>query len=129
MSVLQRAGWWVIGLGPVIAGLTERGLAALVVLAVLVLLLAVLGRGMMRWIIGSETRSDRVIRMMLAWRGKTRSPVHVGREGRCSGEVDIERGTARRSHAGRSARDATGAGDADIRGGTARPSLSARERS
>jgi hypothetical protein len=75
MSVLKRAGRWVIGLGTMIAGLTAHGLAALFVLTILVLVLAVLGRGMMRWIISSEERSDRVVRMMLAWRGKTRPSV------------------------------------------------------
>ena len=38
---------------------SPAGLAAVVVLAVLVVVLAVLGRGMLRWIIDSGDRSDR----------------------------------------------------------------------
>lgn len=64
-----------IGLSPLIAGLTTHGLAVLLVLAVLVLVLTILGREMIRWILSSEERSDRVVRMMSAWRGKSRPPI------------------------------------------------------
>ena len=62
---------WLAGPTAVLAGLTAHGLLALVVLAVLgvVLVLAVLARGMLRWIISSGDRSDVVIRMILALRG------------------------------------------------------------
>ena len=74
MSVLKRSGRWAIGLGSMIAGLTAHGLVMLLVLAVLVLVLAVLGLRMMRWVISSEERSSRIVRMISAWRGNMQSP-------------------------------------------------------
>lgn len=82
MSVLKRVGRWavglVVGLGSVTAGLSAHGLAVLLVLVLFVLVLAILGRGEFRWIISSEERSDRVIRMISAWRGETQ-PAALGR--------------------------------------------------
>ena len=81
MSVLKRTGRWVIGLSPVIAVFTAHGLAVLLVLAVLVFVLAILGRGMFRWLVVSEERSGRVIRDRAAERrqGNARSILPAAR--------------------------------------------------
>jgi hypothetical protein len=60
---------WMAGPAALLAGLTAHGLLALVLLAALVVILAVLAGGMLRWIISSSDRSDVVIRMILALRG------------------------------------------------------------
>jgi hypothetical protein len=69
---LKRVRWMA---GPValLAGLTAHGVVALIVFGVLFVVLAVLGRGMLRWIISSDDHSDRLIRLILASRGDGRS--------------------------------------------------------
>lgn len=64
---------WIAGSAGLVASLSSHGLLALVVLAVLVVVLALLGRAMLRWTISSGPRSDRMIRMILALRGDGRS--------------------------------------------------------
>jgi hypothetical protein len=74
LRYLKRVRRWAAGPAALLAGFSAHGLTALVVLAALVVVLAVLGRGMLRWTISSGARSDRMIRMILALRGDGRSP-------------------------------------------------------
>lgn len=73
LRCLKRVSRWVAGPAALLAWLSMHGLTALVVVAALVVVLAVLGLGLFRWIIDSGTRSDRVNRMILALRGDARS--------------------------------------------------------
>lgn len=76
LRCLKRVSGWVAGSAALLAGLSTHGLTALVilgglavVLGVMVVILAVLGCGLFRWIIGDGARSDRVNRLLLAKRG------------------------------------------------------------
>ena len=80
-TVLKHTGQVMAGLLPaaLLVRLGTHGLAAMIIFAVLVVVLAglvvvlaFLGRGMLRWIIDSSERSDRVNRMMLARQGDAR---------------------------------------------------------
>jgi hypothetical protein len=71
---LKRVGRWAAGPAALLAGLSAHGLPGLIVLACLVVVLAVLSRGMIRWIIASGARSDRVTRMIVAWRSGQSHP-------------------------------------------------------
>ena len=64
MAVLRRAGKVAAGAVPtaVVAGLGLPALGSLLFLAVLVL-------GVICWVIGSRDRTERVSRVLLAWRG------------------------------------------------------------
>ena len=68
-NALKHVSRWVAGSAALLAGLSTHGFTALIVLAILMVVFAVLGRGMIRWIIDSGDRSDRVTRMISAWRG------------------------------------------------------------
>ncbi len=65
-NALKRVRQWVAGPAALLAALSTHGFVALIVLAVLVVVLAV-------WIIGSDARTARVTRMILALRGNARS--------------------------------------------------------
>jgi hypothetical protein len=67
MNAVRRVSRWVAGAAALFAGLSTHGLG-LIVLGGLAIFLALLGRGMIRWIIDSGDRSDRVTRMISAWR-------------------------------------------------------------
>jgi hypothetical protein len=80
-TALKHTGQAVAGVLPaaLLVRLGTHGVAAMIVFAVLVIVLggvvvvlAFLGRGMLRWIIDSGERSDRVSRMLLARRGDAR---------------------------------------------------------
>lgn len=77
-NALKHAGRAVATMLPaaLIAGLGTHGLAAMIIFAGLVVVLGVVAvvlaficRGMLRWIIDSSERSDRMNRMILAKRG------------------------------------------------------------
>ncbi len=68
-NALKHVIRWMAGSAALLAGLRTHGLTALIVLAILMVVFAVLGRGMIRWIIDNGDRSDRVTRMISAWRG------------------------------------------------------------
>ncbi len=68
-NALKHVSRWVAGSVALLAGLSTHGLTALIVVAILIVVFAVLGRGMIRWIIDSGDRSDRVTGMISAWRG------------------------------------------------------------
>lgn len=79
LRCLKRVGGWVAGSAALFAGLSTHGLTALVILAslvvvlgVIVVLLAVLGCGLFRWVIEDDDRSDRVNRLLLARQGDSR---------------------------------------------------------
>ena len=64
MAVLRRAGKVAAGVAPaaLVAGLGLPALGGLIFFAVLVL-------GVACWVIASRDRTDRISRMLLAWRG------------------------------------------------------------
>jgi hypothetical protein len=68
-NALKHMSRWVAGSAALLAGLSMHEFAALIVVAILLVVFAILGRGMIRWIIDSGDRSDRVTRMISAWRG------------------------------------------------------------
>ena len=72
-NVVKSVSRWVAGAAALLTGVSTHGLGV-IVLAGLVIVLAVFGRGMIRWIIDSGERSDRVTRMITAWRGDAMSP-------------------------------------------------------
>lgn len=59
-NVLKCAGRWA-GLAALLAGLSLHGLAAILVLGGVVVVLAVLGHGIIRWIIDSDDRYPRQV--------------------------------------------------------------------
>ena len=93
--------------GPAVAGLLTHGLLALVVLAALLVVLAVLARGMLRWTISSRARSENVIGIILAWRGGRRIPDTCPRRRRSTGQKQpadnpVGAGSARSADSARS---------------------------
>ena len=73
-NALKHVSRWLAGPAALLAWLSTHGPAELIVLAILVVILAVLTCGMIRWIIDNGDRSDRVTRMISAWRGGARCP-------------------------------------------------------
>ena len=72
-NAMKHVGRWAAGPAAYIAGLITHGIVALIIVAVVVVFLAYLGRGMIRWILESKARSDRATQMISAWRGNAKS--------------------------------------------------------